>query len=30
VVDTVDGVRESAAFFAAVTEVRESLRKGSA
>ena len=30
VVDEVDGVRESAAFFAAVTEVRESLRKGSA
>jgi NitT/TauT family transport system ATP-binding protein len=28
--DTVDGVRESAAFFAAVTEVRETLRKGSA
>ena len=29
-VDRVDAVRESAAFFAAVTEVRESLRKGSA
>jgi NitT/TauT family transport system ATP-binding protein len=29
VVDAVDGVRESAAFFEAVTEVRESLRKGS-
>jgi NitT/TauT family transport system ATP-binding protein len=29
-VDAVDGVRESAEFFAAVTEVRESLRKGSA
>jgi NitT/TauT family transport system ATP-binding protein len=29
-VDSVDGVRESAEFFAAVTEVRESLRKGSA
>jgi NitT/TauT family transport system ATP-binding protein len=28
--DSVDGVRESAEFFAAVTEVRESLRKGSA
>ena len=28
--DSVDGVRESAAFFATVTEVREALRKGSA
>jgi NitT/TauT family transport system ATP-binding protein len=28
-VDSVDGVRESAEFFAAVTEVREALRKGS-
>ena len=28
-VDSVDGVRESTEFFAAVTEVRESLRKGS-
>ena len=29
-VETVDGVRESAEFFAAVTEVREALRKGAA
>ncbi|MFP5407603.1 MAG: ABC transporter ATP-binding protein, partial [Gammaproteobacteria bacterium] len=28
--DAVDDVRESAEFFAAVTEVREALRKGSA
>jgi NitT/TauT family transport system ATP-binding protein len=28
-VDAVDGVRESTEFFAAVTEVREALRKGS-
>jgi hypothetical protein len=28
VLDAVDEVRESTAFFAAVTEVREALRKG--